>query len=206
MRPSYLLWCNPYTKSRYRDFHHKDKMVMRPSYLYNVNPYTNSRYRDFLYKDKMVMRPSYLYNVNPYTNSRYRNFHYNDKMLMRPSYLYNINPYTLVRWDLYIEKISCFSSQRPSNAEVKWLSRCVLKNTKTESCHDANFVVTSSTIFCCLTTSHTTNDHNITIMKILGFHDANFVIIGSTKDCHNNNLWCHEWQQSWHDDNSQFSV
>ena len=38
------------------------------------------------------------------------------------------------------------------------------------------------------------------------YHDANFVITGSTGGCHNDNLRCHQWWQSWHYDNSQFSV
>ena len=30
--------------SRYRDFHHEDKMVVRPSYLYNGNPYNGKHH------------------------------------------------------------------------------------------------------------------------------------------------------------------
>ena len=37
-------------------------------------------------------------------------------------------------------------------------------------------------------------------------HDANFIIIGDIRGCHNDNLWCHQWWQSWHHDNSLFSV
>ena len=33
-------------------------------------------------------------------------------------------------------------------------------------------------------------------------HDANFVITGGTKGCHHDNLWCHQWWQSWHHDHS----
>ena len=43
-------------------------------------------------------------------------------------------------------------------------------------------------------------------MKSEGRKDANFVVTGSTGGCHNDNLRCHQWRQSWHLDNSQFSV
>ena len=33
-----------------------------------------------------------------------------------------------------------------------------------------------------------------------------FVITGGTWGCHNDNLRCHHWWQSWHHDNSWFSV
>ena len=33
-------------------------------------------------------------------------------------------------------------------------------------------------------------------------HDANFVITGGTTGCRDDNLWCHQWWQSWHHDNS----
>ena len=32
-------------------------------------------------------------------------------------------------------------------------------------------------------------------------HDANFVVTSVINDSH----WCHQWLQSWHNDNSQFS-
>ena len=31
-------------------------------------------------------------------------------------------------------------------------------------------------------------------------------LTGITGGCHNNNLWCHQWQQSWHFDYSGFSM
>ena len=37
-------------------------------------------------------------------------------------------------------------------------------------------------------------------------HDANFVVIGGTAGCHNDNLRCRQCRQSWHHDNSQFSL
>ena len=55
---------------------------------------------------------------------------------------------------------------------------------KNMSCHNVNFAITE-TKSC---------------------HNANFFVTGSTMDCHNDNLRCHHWQQSWHDDKAQFSV
>ena len=43
-------------------------------------------------------------------------------------------------------------------------------------------------------------------LKTKSCHNANFVITGGTIGCHNNNLQCPQWQQSWHYENSQFSV
>ena len=40
----------------------------------------------------------------------------------------------------------------------------------------------------------------------LSCHDAIFVVTDGIAGCHNNNLWCHQWWQSWHHENSQFSV
>ena len=37
-------------------------------------------------------------------------------------------------------------------------------------------------------------------------NDANFVITGGTGGCHYDNLQCHQWWQSWHHNNSQFSM
>ena len=37
-------------------------------------------------------------------------------------------------------------------------------------------------------------------------HDGNFVITGGTRGCHYDNLWCLQWWQSWHHENSGFSV
>ena len=62
--------------------------------------------------------------------------------------------------------------------------------------------------------------HNQTLMQQLlfslwtGFNrnlrvncdDANLIIIGDIRGCHNDNLWCHQWWQSWYHDNSLFSV
>ena len=43
-------------------------------------------------------------------------------------------------------------------------------------------------------------------MKTVSCHNANSVITGGTGDCHYNNLWCHEWLQSWHYDSPWSSV
>ena len=64
------------------------------------------------------------------------------------------------------------------------LCKCSLKM---RSLCDANFVIDNGTTGC----------HN---------DDANFVIDDSTTGCHHDNLWCHQWWQSWHHDNSQFTV
>ena len=37
-------------------------------------------------------------------------------------------------------------------------------------------------------------------------HDANFVLNGGTTGCHDDNLWCHQWQQSWHHEDFQLSA
>ena len=37
-------------------------------------------------------------------------------------------------------------------------------------------------------------------------HDANFVVTGGTVGCHNDNLRCRQWRQSWHHDNSRFPL
>ena len=44
------------------------------------------------------------------------------------------------------------------------------------------------------------NDYHNTL-ELKTCHDANFVIIGGTGICHKDNLWCHQWRQSWHHDN-----
>ena len=36
--------------------------------------------------------------------------------------------------------------------------------------------------------------------------NANFVVAGGTAGCHNDNLWCRQWYQSWYHYNSRFSV
>ena len=36
------------------------------------------------------------------------------------------------------------------------------------------------------------------------FHDANFVVTGGTGSHGYNNIWCYQWRQSWHHDNSVF--
>ena len=40
----------------------------------------------------------------------------------------------------------------------------------------------------------------------LSCHDANFVVTGSNTGCHNDNLWCCQWWQSWHLGYYQFLV
>ena len=39
-----------------------------------------------------------------------------------------------------------------------------------------------------------------------GCPNEKFVTIGSTGSCLDDNLWCHQWRQSWQHDASQFSV
>ena len=47
--------------------------------------------------------------------------------------------------------------------------------------------------------SHTQgNDCMNTTLKSESCHDANFAITGDTGGCHNNNVQCHQWRQSWH--------
>ena len=41
------------------------------------------------------------------------------------------------------------------------------------------------------------------ILKTENRHDANFVI---TTSCHNNTLQSHQWHQSWHHDDSWFTI
>ena len=43
-------------------------------------------------------------------------------------------------------------------------------------------------------------------LKTKSCRNANFDVIGGTVGCHNDNLRCHQWRQSWHYDNSWFSV
>ena len=43
-------------------------------------------------------------------------------------------------------------------------------------------------------------------MSSASCHNANFVITGGTGGCHKDNLQCHQWWQSWHHNNSRFSV
>ena len=47
---------------------------------------------------------------------------------------------------------------------------------------------------------------NLCPLKIKCWYNANFVVTGGTAGCLNDNLQCHQWPQSWHYDNSQFSV
>ena len=43
-------------------------------------------------------------------------------------------------------------------------------------------------------------------VKLKSCHDANFVITVGPTGCHYDNLWCYQRWQSWHHDNSPFSV
>ena len=43
-------------------------------------------------------------------------------------------------------------------------------------------------------------------LKMKHHHDADFVVTGGTGGCRNDNLQCHQWWQSWHHNNSQFSI
>ena len=43
-------------------------------------------------------------------------------------------------------------------------------------------------------------------LKTKSCRNANFDVTGGTVGCHNDNLRCHQWRQSWHYDNSWFSV
>ena len=44
------------------------------------------------------------------------------------------------------------------------------------------------------------------MLKTVSCDDAIFVTIGSTRSCHNNNLQCPQWRQSWHHTNSELFV
>ena len=44
-------------------------------------------------------------------------------------------------------------------------------------------------------------------LKTESYHDANFVVVsGGTTGCHHDNLRCHHWQYSWHNEKFRFSV
>ena len=57
---------------------------------------------------------------------------------------------------------------------------------------------------CIILGAYYTLDHNgkYSIPKTKHHHDANIVITGGTAGCHDDNLQCHQWWQSWHHDNS----
>ena len=42
-------------------------------------------------------------------------------------------------------------------------------------------------------------------LKMESCHNANFAITGSITGCHNDNLQCQQWRQSWHHDNCWLS-
>ena len=42
-------------------------------------------------------------------------------------------------------------------------------------------------------------------LKTESCHDADFAITGSITGCHNGNLWCCQWRQSWHHVTTWFS-
>ena len=44
------------------------------------------------------------------------------------------------------------------------------------------------------------------IWKTKSCHNVNFVVIGGIIGCHSDNLWFHQWWQSWHYDDFVFSV
>ena len=46
----------------------------------------------------------------------------------------------------------------------------------------------------------------VSTLKTVNCHDANFVITGGIVGCRYDNLRCHQWWQSWHHDESRFSV
>ena len=55
--------------------------------------------------------------------------------------------------------------------------------------------------------SHIYYSNNIEIiLKTESCNNANFVITDATAGCHKDKLLCHMWRQSWHYDNSRFSV
>ena len=56
------------------------------------------------------------------------------------------------------------------------------------------------------TTETTPNRFIFYALKTESHHDANFVVTGGTVGCLYDNLRCHQWRQSWHYDNSRFSV
>ena len=54
--------------------------------------------------------------------------------------------------------------------------------------------------------AQTTQTYLKIIENIRSCHDANFVVTGGTAGCLYDNLQCRQWQQSWHHDNSPFSL
>ena len=58
----------------------------------------------------------------------------------------------------------------------------------------------------CYQSSELNKSTRITAPKIERYHNAKFVVSSGTTDCHNDNLWSHQWKQSWHHNNSLFSV
>ena len=47
---------------------------------------------------------------------------------------------------------------------------------------------------------------NRSTLKTERRHGANFVVTGNTEGCHNDKQHCGQWRQSWHHDNTWFSV
>ena len=43
-------------------------------------------------------------------------------------------------------------------------------------------------------------------LKTESCYDANFLVTGGNAGCRYDNLQCHQWQQCWHNGNSQFSL
>ena len=63
-------------------------------------------------------------------------------------------------------------------------------------------------ISCCIYSTGECFDHiacisvmaRIYTLKTKSSNNANFVVIGGTGGCHDDNLWCCQWQQMWHHD------
>ena len=51
-----------------------------------------------------------------------------------------------------------------------------------------------------------TLETNVIALKTGGWHDVNFVAAGGHAGCHNDNLRCRQWRQSWHHDNFLVSI
>ena len=58
--------------------------------------------------------------------------------------------------------------------------------------------------------SHKTRVNEISLigppLKKQSCHDANFVVTGGTGGCCYDNLWCHPWRHSWHNDDIRCSL
>ena len=78
-----------------------------------------------------------------------------------------------------------------------------LSTLKTESCHDANFVVTRQhrRLSLCRHWRQTLYDDNCQFSSLCQLFGTD-----GTAGCHKDNHRCHRWRKSWHYDNCQISV